>query len=445
MTKLGKLSRSLRGKIFFVNLIGLVLGVLVFFALSRVGLGLVNTRYMSPENVNRRKAQIYMDFSSYVSASHIAGRDVTAVARWTATHDYVTIYLFSTGREQQLTGGGEVQPGVAHPSYDPQLHGKLYPIRFADGLYQIAIDDSSHLRQRQLVYVASFFGACLCFLALNAWYTERLARRIIALSREAAEVSSGDLEKSITAAGSDEIGALAASMDEMRRSVIERMGNESRAWQANAELITAVSHDIRTPMTSLIGYLELLSDSDLADADAARQFILSAHGKAMELKDLTDQLFRYFLVYGRKELEMNPERFDARLLLEQLLGEAEFDLSDAGFTMQRIEFEGECSLTADPLYLKRVMDNLVSNVKKYADPDAPVVALSELKDGQLSLCLSNTVSRTVARRESTKIGLRTCEKILSAMGGSFRTVSDGEHFAAEMALPVDPPLPGAEM
>ena len=84
-------------------------------------------------------------------------------------------------------------------------------------------------------------------------------------------------------------------------------------------------------------------------------------------KALTDELFRYFLVFGRADLEMNLETLDARLLLEQLLGEAEFDLSDAGFAVQRIEFEGECSVTADPMYLKRVLDNLVSNIKKYAD------------------------------------------------------------------------------
>ncbi len=105
--------------------------------------------------------------------------------------------------------------------------------------------------------------------------------------------------------------------------------------------------------------------------------------------------------------------------------------------MQRIEFEGECSLQADPLYLKRVMDNLVSNIKKYADPAQPLVALSELKDGELSLCLSNAVSSSLARKESTKIGLRTCEKILSSMGGSFRTVLEDGHFAAELRLPAE--------
>lgn len=420
---------------FYVNLIGLVLGVLLYVLLNALGGMLVDRVYMSQENVTRRKAQIYTQFSSYVTSSGISGRDTGAVARWTASHEYVSIFLFGTGREQQLYSGGEIMSSTAQ-AYDPAVHGRLFPIRFADGLYQIAIDDSSQLLQRQVVRIVSFAVASLGFLLLDLWYMQRLTRRIISLSREAAEVSSGDLNRSIAAPGADEVSALAASMDEMRRSVITRLGSEKRAWEANTELITAISHDIRTPMTSLIGYLGLLCEENRDPAEQ-KQFAQSAYGKAMELKDLTDQLFRYFLVYGKAELELNLERFDGRLLLEQLLGEAEFDLADAGFTVQRIEFEGECSLQADPLYLKRVMDNLVSNIKKYADPAQPLVALSELKDGELSLCLSNAVSSSLARKESTKIGLRTCEKILSSMGGSFRTVLEDGHFAAELRLPAE--------
>ncbi len=436
MIKKLKFSHSLRAQILYVTLIGLALGVLIFWILSRLGSAWVSETYMSSENVNRRKAQIYSQFSNYVSSQGISGRDTAAVARWTASHDYVTIFLFNTGREQQLYAGGKLDVSSTG-AYDPAVHGRLYPIRFADGLYQVAIDDSSQIRQRQLVNVFSFAAAALSFLLLFLLYTRRLTHRIIDLSKEASAVSAGDLERSIAARGDDELTMLADSMDEMRRSVIARMGNEKRAWEANTELITAISHDIRTPMTSLIGYLGLMCEGS-GDEESRAQFASSAYGKAMELKDLTDQLFRYFLVYGKAELDLNRERFDARLLLEQLLGEMEFDLADAGFTMQRIDFAGDCSLNTDPLYLKRVLDNLVSNIKKYADPAQPVVALSELTDSALSLCVSNTISRSAARKESTRIGIRTCEKILSAMGGSFRTVSDSDHFSAELLLPVDP-------
>ena len=223
----------------------------------------------------------------------------------------------------------------------------------------------------------------------------------------------------------------------MRHSVIERMGNEKRAWEANSELITAISHDIRTPMTSLIGYLGLLTEGS-GDAESRERFAASAYSKALELKDLTDELFKYFLVFGRSDLEMERERYDARLLLEQLVGEAAFDLSDAGFEIRQIPFEGECTIVADAMYLKRVMDNLVTNAKKYADKNSPIVFLSELSEGQLSLCVSNVIAKNVSRVESTKIGLRTCTKIMQAMGGSFVSQIEDDHYSATFSLPAAP-------
>ena len=133
---------------------------------------------------------------------------------------------------------------------------------------------------------------------------------------------------------------------------------------------------------------------------------------------------------------MNREELDAQLLLEQLLGESQFDLMDQGFTVERRDLEDSCTLQTDPLYLKRVLDNLVSNIKKYADKESPVIFLTELKDGALSVCVSNRVRKNLDRVESTKIGLRTCEKIMRSMDGSFEIQKDEEHFAAILTLPV---------
>ncbi len=436
MIKTGVFPGKLNFKIMAVSLLGILLGLGVYFAVLGAGQSLIESIYMSEEAVNARKAEIHQQFINYVSAERLSGRNGAAVARWTDEHEHVTIYLFETGQTKQSYSGGKAAQPHTPRSYDSAVYGKLYPVRFTDGIYHIAISDTSQTHQLMLLKILAVSCACIAFLLLHLAHTQRLTRRIIALSKEAGLVSSGDLWRSIEAQGSDELSDLARSMDEMRRSVIQRMGKETRAWQANSELITAISHDIRTPMTSLIGYLALLNDGGFEDEARAKSFAASAYGKAMELKDLTDQLFRYFLVYGKAELELEMEEFDARLLLGQMAAEAEFDLVDAGFRLQNIEFEGEGRIMADPIYLKRVFDNIVSNIKKYAERGMPVVFVSELADRELSLTVSNTVSRAMNKAESTKIGLRTCEKIMEAMGGSFTVTGDGEHFAAELRLPV---------
>lgn len=435
MIKKSKLPGNLNAKTLLVSLVGLALGVALYFLIVSTGNAFVRNNYMSSDAVNQRKVEIYHEFANYISAQNISGRNSAAVARWTREKEYVTIHLFETGRERQSYSGGRTSTSDLPRNYDSAVYGKLYPVRFSDGIYHIAISDTSQTQQFRLVKIVAFCCACIVFLLLNLLYTQFLTQRIIQLSKDAALISSGDLWRDIVPSGKDELGALAESMDEMRRSVIQRMGKETQAWQANSELITAISHDIRTPMTSLIGYLALLNDGGFEDKERSAQFAASAYGKAMELKDLTDQLFRYFLVYGKAELELKMESFDGKLLLEQLVGEAEFDLFDAGFKLQNIEFEGECSIDADPAYLKRVFDNIVSNIKKYADPALPVVFMSELSEGMLSITVSNRISRSMDRVESTKIGLRTCEKIMQAMSGSFTVRTDADHFAAEIKLP----------
>ena len=436
MIKKSKLPGNLNAKTLMLCVTGLVLSLTLYFLLLSAGNSFIRNNYMSTEAVNQRKAEIYNQFTSYVSANSISGKNSAAVARWTKEHEHVTIYIFETGLASQSYSEGKSAPNDMPRDYDSAVYGKLYPVRFSDGIYHIAIADDSEHHQSMLVKIIALSCACLAFLLLQLMYTRRLTQRIIQLSKDAALVSSGDLWRSIEPSGSDELGALAESMDEMRRSVIQRMGKETLAWQANSELITAISHDIRTPMTSLIGYLELLNDGGFDNAERAGQFAEAAYGKAMELKDLTDQLFRYFLVYGKSELELDMESFDGRLLMAQLVAEAEFDLADAGFRLQSIGLKEECSLEADPAHLKRVFDNIVSNIKKYADKAHPVVFIGELKEDRLCITVSNRIARSMDRAESTKIGLRTCEKIMQAMKGSFTVNQDAEHFAVELSLPV---------
>ena len=426
--------RSLNVRMLVSQVLALGVAVAVFFAVSSAGQYAVEHIYMSSESVASRKAAIYSEFSSYVTANLVAGNDTAAIARWTRQHNYVTIVIYQSEESSARVSRGRVSSTGPSPVLDSQ-YGKLYPMRFADGVYQIAIGDSSQNREQAVNTIIAVVLSGISYIAIQLHYTSRLTRRIVSLSREAAEVSAGDLEKPITVKGVDEIAALAKDMDAMRRSVIERMGNERRAWEANSELITAISHDIRTPMTSLIGYLGLMKENSLPE-EQRKQFTQSAYDKAMELKSLTDELFRYFLVFGRADLEMNLEPLDARLLLEQLLGEAEFDLRDSGFEVQRAEFEGECSVRADAMYLKRVIDNLVSNIKKYADRGRPVLLAVSRGEREMSLSFSNTVAKKMDRVESTKIGIRTCEKIMSHMGGRFGIEHAGDRFTASLSLPI---------
>ncbi len=427
--------RSLDGKILYMLLLSLLCAAAVYFAAYSLGSWALREFYMSSEARSARQAEIYSDLFRYVTENRITGDNADAVTAWTREHPYVAVQIYSDAesyaRPGQIPGQSGVQPrrGASASSV------RLYPLRFADGVYRVAISGTSDVREDNINRLIAVLLGSVAFVGIMLWYVRRLSSRIIRLSREAEAIGAGDLEAPITVQGEDELAALAGEVDAMRRSVIERMSGERRAWEANSELITAISHDIRTPMTALIGYLGLLNGSG-ADEEKTKHFASAAYGKAMELKDLTDELFKYFLVFGRSGLDLRRESLDGQLLLGQLLGEAAFDLSGAGFEISDAGWEGTCTLVTDPLYLKRVVDNLVSNIKKYADRAEPVSFEIRQGDGELRVSVSNAIAEASPRAESTKIGLRTCEKILEALGGSFTAAREGGRFTASFVLPV---------
>ena len=432
--------QSLSAKLPLFVLLSLLCGFLTYLAVFWLGSLFVNRFYMSADSVAARRATIYTEFNRYVNSSGISGNDADALERYLSGRNDISILIYSSEElnisPKRLAGRDSGMQSVDPPKRSG-ISGKLYPLRFADGIYYISITDNTRMREDAINRgIALIFGVAV-LVSVLLWYTNRLTRRIIRLSQEAAGVGAGDLEGIITVDGVDEIAALAADIDGMRDSIIERMGNEKRAWEANSELITAMSHDIRTPMTSLIGYLGLLSNRKTLTEEEQGRYLDAAYGKALALKELTDELFKYFLVFGRSEIELHREEYEAHLLLMQLLGEAEFDLQDSGMTVQYIDrMEDGYMMTTDVAMLKRVIDNLVSNIKKYADRERPVVMLTERKDKKVSVTVSNSVSSRRSTTESTKIGLRTCEKIMQALGGSFSTIHEEEHFAAEFTLPL---------
>ena len=267
-------------------------------------------------------------------------------------------------------------------------------------------------------------------------YNRRVARRVVAISQEVQSIGAGNLYLQLEPKGRDELSQLTASVEQMRLSLLRKTSEEQRALQQNSDLITAMSHDIRNPLTALLGYLDLAKNGQYRSEEELQSFLDAAYGKAEQLKTLTDELFRYSLLFGCKELPMQMESYDARLLLEQLLGESRVQLQQQGFTVQLLLPQQEVQIEADVMYLKRVLDNLFDNIRKYADPAKPVAIAALIEDGALHICLSNSVNPASGRIESNKIGLRTCAKIMTQMAGGFRRYTENGKFTAEVILPI---------
>lgn len=424
---------SLGGKLVTHLLLASLLGVVVMYGSRYAFTYVISNWYAAPEVSSQRVEDKIEEFTDYVQDYNVAVSDLQKITRWSRENRYYQLIIY--GESEELYRAEMEEPHYTSENAIPTP--TLYTVPFADGNFQVAMYDYSaeqiYLAAELLVWILTF----LVILVSMLLYNRRLTGSILRLSRQVRQVTQGDLTLPIQAPTRDEIGQLARDVDSMRLSIMDQLSREETAWQANAQLITAISHDVRTPLTSLLGYLDILSEEEELSPQMRKEYLEVCRQKADNLRDLTNELFGYFLVFGQPNPEMHLEDFQAITLLEQLMFEYFADLQQKGFA---VETQGtlpeNAIIRVDAQHLRRVFENLFSNIVKYADPSESVTVQLDFKDGNVVLTIVNRIQRSTALKESNRIGLRTCSKLISSMKGRFIQTRDDEYYTVELRLPV---------
>ncbi len=278
----------------------------------------------------------------------------------------------------------------------------------------------------------AFAAFSLCFVSL----VHKKLRYIQRLKKELDILAGGDLNYSVTVQGQDELSELAFGIDEMRRSILKHQQAEDDIRSANSQLVTAMSHDLRTPLTSLLAFLEILDRDKVQSEEQRRHLIRQSLMQTMSIKSMADKLFEYFLVYTSEWEQPELEPQDADGLLGQFWQEYAFALESHGFTVKTDFEELHGTIEANLELLRRAFDNLYANLVKYAEPSRPIWLAYHRENNQVLLTIKNTVSSKRDRRESTNIGLNTCCRILRMHNGDFETMESDGLFTVEIRLPL---------
>lgn len=419
----------------FAGLVALLVGLGGYMT----GMAMVERFYFSDTAVQRRLSVEIDSFREYVAENQVASTDVTAVEAWNRDHPYTQLTI--KGLETTIRSnyyGAELmgnESGILVQYGQVASAGMEFPVNFKDGGFSVMVYESSESVLYELVKLTAIMVGALIFLLIVLLYDQQVTYSIQTLSRQVRQVSQGDLDRKIFSKRRDEIGQLALDVDTMRLSIIEKLQREEAAWQANSNLITAISHDVRTPLTALMGYLELLDDEEIP-REERQAYLEICKNHAYRLKGLTDELFGFFLVFGKPTPDLRIEEYEVNMLLEQVLLEKELELSQRGFEIAPEHGRISGSLRVDVGHFRRVFDNLFSNVRKYADPTQPVMVSQSMADGKLQVKIVNAIQVEASRVESNKIGLQTCQKLIAVMGGEFRKSQTAREFSVEIILPL---------
>ncbi len=434
------MTRPLTFKMFLMVCVAMLAAVLTFWGTKLIGETVVQKVYLTQESIQQRLTEKVDSFRQYVADHQVSSTNVKEIGWWNRAHItvqmtvyglYTTVNSSANGAELMLNDNG-----ILIRSEDMIDGSVSFPVNFQDGIFTVEMFDHSRGMLEIGVNVGALLLAALVFLIMIIIYNQHVTRLIKTLSRQVQLVSQGDLECKIAPMSRDEIGQLALDVDAMRLSIIDKLEREKAAFQANTQLITAISHDVRTPLTALMGYLEILSDETLS-SEERQAYLTICKNNAQRLKGLTDELFGFFLVFGKPTPDQVLEEFDAVTLLEQILLEHEMNLNQHHFEIQSHEsgdFAGK--LKVDLGHLRRIFDNLFSNILKYADPSQPVSLEKRAEHDVVHIIIQNGIPAQSNRVESNRIGLQTCQKLVEAMGGTFRQTRTANTFSAEVILPL---------
>ena len=194
---------------------------------------------------------------------------------------------------------------------------------------------------------------------------ERSISYISRISDAVQNISEGDLNTTIDVVGDDEFSSMAANLNKMVEDIRRLIDKEREAERTKNELITNVAHDLRTPLTSIIGYLELLSNkSSPLPSDMQGKYLDIAYSKSKRLEKLIEDLFGFTkLNYGK--ISMHVSKVDIIKLLGQLLEESYPNFSNKNLSYELQSNVPAKVIMADGNLLARLFDNLINNAIKY--------------------------------------------------------------------------------
>lgn len=287
----------------------------------------------------------------------------------------------------------------------------------------------------------AFFVALIIFFFV-CFTISRRTKDIDEIRKGADEIRGGNLSYKIPDTASEDLQELADNINEIGQGLNESVAEKLKAERMKTELITNVSHDLKTPLTSIINYSKLLSDMhDLPQE--AKDYVSIISKKGEKLKNLTQDLFEISKVQSGNE-HIEKERLDVSLLINQAIGELDSEINESALPFC-VNIEKDLYILADGKKMSRVVSNLISNILKYAMKNTRVFITAVTTNGKAVIEFKNIsaspmdfdvseITEKFVRGDKSRsvdgngLGLAIAKGYTEACGGNFKIITDGDLF-----------------
>jgi signal transduction histidine kinase len=305
------------------------------------------------------------------------------------------------------------------------------------------VDDNVDLIQRQILIAGAI--AILAALVIGYWAARAGVARLKRLRRAAENVAEGDFTEPIPVESSDEIGQLARTFNEMQRRL-------ARLDSARKEFIANASHELRTPIFSLGGFVELLEHENPSKAER-QEFVERMRGQIERLQKLTTDLLDLSKL-DADTLEINPENVDLKPLVRMIAGDFRPVARQRGSKLEVRSGRDQAIARCDPDRVAQIIRILIDNALTHT-PKGTKVTITALRERGSAQVIVGDDGRGIDRRSQQKVferfysgdaaagsglGLAIATELADRMGGSLQLVSRRGFTAFTLSLP-----PGTEV
>ena len=336
---------------------------------------------------------------------------------------YTGIYIYSLKEGTYLAGripniwksaafstffdmGYQLTGGEGEETYE-------FPMKFKNGYATVIVWFYHRVR---FIYPYCIFALTVSlglFFGVILFFIKKKMNMVTSLKDEILRMAAGNLRDSVPEMGQDEIGIIAEELDNLRTALQDTIVREKESRRANQDLITAMSHDLRTPLTNLNGYLEVLRLD--RNPEMHEEYLNRCLQKTSDIREMTDRMFEYALVFEEGE-EPKVKEIPIGFFRDCINEHGDF-IRLTGFQTE-IEYTNvQRSIIGDKGMIKRIFSNLFSNILKYGDKAVPVQIQGCFTKTTYVLTMSNGIKQQNSGVESNHIGLLSVEKMMQQLGG----------------------------
>lgn len=399
-----------------------IVALAVFYTLFSFTNNYINDYFDDSNKWMEMTDQKAEEFQKYITDNGYSMRDEDAIRAWNKKNAAVYLYIYTPDITIY-----ETSTSVAAFSYE-----NYRPIAFSDGIADMSIFYAIDYRYYMMATISEIVVSVLLFFFLVIRRINGIVLGIKKLETDIKILEGGGLDHVIEAHGYDEIGNLERSLNNMRIAFNNNIAKEEELTKANTELVTRMAHDLRTPLTSLLLYLDLLEKRKYKNDEQMDKYIKVSREKAERIKVMSDLLFERFLITGGKSDK--EETAPVKFIFEDILSSFVMSLETQGFTTYSSLDWPDAKITVIDGYIDRILDNICSNIFKYADMTKPVLidictneaAPDSGHANDFLIKISNRIGNRENSEGGSNIGLENIDLMLSKMGGSLEVHDGGE-------------------